>query len=968
MKNRTHIGCICALIALALASCSLEDPKAVGDTCDADYILLPSGEQIMPGNESYDVYFQRHLCPQDIPYCRTLIGDDAHEDMRFCSSLKESCPDGTHQYNDKCEWNSVAHCGSHANNCLNTDDYPGWAEARCNKSENCEVISCLETYKLVDNKCKTEDQCCGWYCSNCQNTGDKPYCANINGTAGCSEGCGNIDMIICNNVCVNPKTSTTFCGSTLCEMHRCQKNEACVNGQCECAASAIRCGEECVDRNSLETCGACDKRCDAMEGWKSGTCENGTCMIDTCQDGYHIYENKCEADDVDNCGSHGASCHVEKATYACENGACTFTCEPGYHEIDGAKACTSDNLDNCGGSACDNQRIPHGIGFTCEVDTCKVIACASGYHIYDNTCEEDNAANCGKHDNRCTTNHGTPKCENGSCSVASCDDGYHIYSNGCEADSVTNCGAHSKKCSVTNGTPSCSKGACAVDSCDDGFHEYAGDCEENSASDCGEHNYSCTASSVAFATSTVCDTDLGECMATECRDGYVVNTTSGTCDNVVCSSGQHVYGDGCEDDSRENCGKHNEACDDDEICSSGRCISCGSGKHVYDNICESDTTTHCGSHGNSCNVQHATNSCPNGSCVFDCDDGYRPSVNECVQNACTEGDKDCSGRTPTVCNNGEWEYGETCDVLEICSEGDCISCGATNHVYDNECEPNDTVNCGSHDTPCTIENGTGTCPTGFCRAASCNSGYHKYLAMCEENDEDNCGSHGAECSTDKMPGSKRVICDLDTGECQATLCLSGYELNLSTHECEPTLVNTCLNNDDCSTNCCVGGSCVSASLCLSVDLCRIDSDCSTNCCVDGQCEPRFNCVGPAVCLSNSDCATNCCKSGQCVASTNCGSSSTCVFNSDCTTNCCKSGQCVSSSQCSSTTECSSDSDCSTSCCVGGVCKSFIFCHPAEFCAEYTCTSTSGTTTSCCECEEQCDKRTGKCKAMACSIN
>ena len=75
------------------------------------------------------------------------------------------------------------------------------------------------------------------------------------------------------------------------------------------------------------------------------------------------------------------------------------------------------------------------------------VNCDPGYHVYDNTCEEDSTTNCGSHGKECNIENATTTiCSDGICKATDCDPGYHVYDNTCEEDSKENCGAHDKVC------------------------------------------------------------------------------------------------------------------------------------------------------------------------------------------------------------------------------------------------------------------------------------------------------------------------------------------------------------------------------------------------------------------------------------------------------------------------------------------------------------------------------------------
>ena len=129
----------------------------------------------------------------------------------------------------------------------------------------------------------------------------------------------------------------------------------------------------------------------------------------------------------------------------------------------------------------------------CSADgICKVMACQSDYHIYNNACEPDSVNNCGGHDIKCNVENADNNCINRECTYT-CKSNYHTYLGGCESDSIEHCGSHDNKCpttSVANGSRSCKSGKCSI-TCKSGYHVYDEVCEANSVDNCGAHGRSC---------------------------------------------------------------------------------------------------------------------------------------------------------------------------------------------------------------------------------------------------------------------------------------------------------------------------------------------------------------------------------------------------------------------------------------------------------------------------------------------
>ena len=339
---------ICTLIAISLTACSLDEAKVLGESCDAAYIELKSGEQIKPGNDDYDVYFERHLCPQEVPYCRTLVDDDAHDEIRFCSTLKETCPEGMHSYNGMCEWDSAAHCGSHFEDCLNAEKHPGWKEAICSKSQTCEVAGCDSDYHVYGNGCEEDSLLnCGTHGTKCDVDNATNYCKNGSCTFECGDGFHAVDGKCVKSECKGTEVKCfnennigkkQVCNDgVLEEAVNCPNNNSCNAEQTDCGVCVngeVKCmndgnlgkkqicndgvlGEavHCPDNNSCNAeqtdCGVCVNGTAFTDVSGQKFCEDGKWVPSKCEFGKHEFDGSCEPDSSHNCGAHGVTCADE---------------------------------------------------------------------------------------------------------------------------------------------------------------------------------------------------------------------------------------------------------------------------------------------------------------------------------------------------------------------------------------------------------------------------------------------------------------------------------------------------------------------------------------------------------------------------------------------------------------------------------------------------------------------------------
>jgi hypothetical protein len=229
----------------------------------------------------------------------------------------------------------------------------------------------------------------------------------------------------------------------------------------------------------------------------------------------------------------------------------------------------------------------------------------------------------------------------------------------------------------------------------------------------------------------------------------------------------------------------------------------------------------------------------NSGCDWECNDGYCPSGNSCVD---TKYDMDNCGSCGYACTIDEVDN----STAVTCMNGQCIAegCETGYHEYNGTCEANSFDHCGSHLNSCAAPCGgfdcnasTGRCEsTGYCSGGchlnqgvcvldectdgayqcygneiyqycsdgeweddetctsptngsplcndstgwdwTCDTGYCKgtgFNCVSKQTDMNNCGTCGSVCNTSKVKYSTRVTCA--SGKCIAQACQSGYRVS-----------------------------------------------------------------------------------------------------------------------------------------------------------------------------------------------
>ncbi len=362
--------------------------------------------------------------------------------------------------------------------------------------------------------------------------------------------------------CINTMTNIDHCGSC---GHSCNENHpenqiayACIDGTCSylCTKEYENCAKEeggiqCVSKENMKTdslnCGECGKVC--TEGTR---CVDGQCIESSCESNQCAINGKCENTDTA-CGPNCLNCSASgnAAQGTCNNGTCIVSkCQQGYHlKFDATGVVCSQNTNTeCGkqdSTTVTDCTTGNYTGKCMNDGTCEEINCPSGCPLNGQCLNDDE--HCGQSCQNCVGLGGaaSAKCENNQCVIKVCPNNSHISEDGksCVANSAASCAPTDSKfpqnCNTidSNGNWTCSNGYCLLTGCKSGFHQYGNNCEANNNQNCGSHgnacpnNYSCQGTS---CTLTSCDDSVEN---ESCGFEKVCKTTGATGgSNIQCVS------------------------------------------------------------------------------------------------------------------------------------------------------------------------------------------------------------------------------------------------------------------------------------------------------------------------------------------------------------------------------------------------------------------------------------------------
>ena len=335
---------------------------------------------------------------------------------------RTNCPEGQHLYLGTCESDSIQNCGGHDKDCTSI---AGWGGGDC-IAGNCSAKACTTGYELNGDKCEALTECPSdqhIYAGSCepdsiQNCGAHANdCTLIAGWGGGDCVAGNCSAKACT---IGYKLNGDKCEA----LTECPSGQHLYSGTCEA--------------DSVAHCGVHGNDCSATLGWKSGNCVNMTCVPNSCKSGYCLNGGGCVEGEANNnaCGISGSACKKCTGNDICKNGNCipnTLNCSGNQHVFE--NSCEPDDTDNCGSHGNKCSGIAYANGYVCESKTCKPKACLGDYHVYQTICEPNSLTNCGSHDVSCSTLSvkfsSAVTCTNtkGVCRATGCKDGYTLNAN-----------------------------------------------------------------------------------------------------------------------------------------------------------------------------------------------------------------------------------------------------------------------------------------------------------------------------------------------------------------------------------------------------------------------------------------------------------------------------------------------------------------------------------------------------------
>ena len=387
--------------------------------------------------EKFKQAFENNMCPVGF-LCETDIKNG--KDIHYCTQSNKKCYPGTH-YDDMtatCVNNDEKNCGG--NDCTKT---PGWSMGYCDGND-CYPTECTGHYHLVNQNvaypmCEEDTiEHCGPNRLDCTAKPDKGE-----------------KYSVCN-------LETLKCEVTKCESgyHFDSTNEHC-------------------EANTVHACGSYNFDCTRyIVGWANGSCVKNdknefVCVVEDCAVGYHTYDNQCEPDTNEHCGSHDNSCVDTVKPYCTKKSDssdydCAAACSEGLKPCANGCFDVRNDPDNCGdcGVKCSDSAFPKAVENTCKSYVCVPSLCENGYHVDGDACVEDDEENCGTKGNACPNYlNADRKCVKGSCEMT-CQEGFsdcdNDTSNGCEIElirmgleSCDACAASYKASVWQSGVPLC---------------------------------------------------------------------------------------------------------------------------------------------------------------------------------------------------------------------------------------------------------------------------------------------------------------------------------------------------------------------------------------------------------------------------------------------------------------------------------------------------------------------------------
>lgn len=445
----------------------------------------------------------------------------------------------------------------------------------------------------------------------------------------------------------------------LCSTNQCSVEKGCLEAQTQCkegenlsitieetgTLNLVCTNQQWISHYSLNIHNndTCEQECNLPNALES-ICDNGVCKAKSCEDGYHLYQDLCEKDDIDHCGNHDVQCTLENLpnnenvldVKCSKNKECMIkTCALGYH-INKDK-CEANDMKNCGGHElkCDRYDINATDAECTREGQCLPKSCVECAHFYQGLCELDDDDHCGAHDLACNSkpySGGTDYyCGNIYCYTSSCDNSHtHISSHYCLEKECTE---NAEKCLDYHGTSTVYK--CInnewIRQQDNCPNDYSCRRDLSQCGECKNGSLRCSGTE-----SQVCEQGIWKTRY-DCnpQNGSGTCTGEGICENIQCHEGYCVDNYRCVNNLDSNiyhCGGCGNNCfgivehSKEVQCVESECraLSCKHGYHEYEGLCEEDTLENCGGHGIVCNQYKHNVCCPawttNASCLGSDDD------------------------------------------------------------------------------------------------------------------------------------------------------------------------------------------------------------------------------------------------------------------------------------------------------------------------------------------------------------
>ena len=401
-------------------------------------------------------------------------------DHNVTNATSDACYDGECQYTCNTGFVNVGG-GATADTikCIDPrNDYNHCGKLDANTYEDCSKnpgTKCVDGVCTLN--CPTGQQDCGTHCLNFTELNiDK--CNN--GTLVCLKDFENVDGKVENGCEVNLKTDSNNCGI---KGKKCE-NGYCNNGTCQttnCPQNELPCGENGACENvvnNVNHCGYCGNTCSGT----TSVCSNRKCV--ECVDDGQCSGDKKRCNNLSGICQEcliSDHCEIQNSLYvSCEVGSCNLiACKSGFHKSEDGKSCVEDSPKACGSTISDCTEIANSNEVACNAGNCEVKTCSGDNHVSADkkSCVQNSKEACGSATNDCTTiaNSNEVACNEGNCEVKSCTGDNHVSADKktCEADTIKACGPKIDDCTkvITGNVDGviCQGGECKVSTCKEGY-------------------------------------------------------------------------------------------------------------------------------------------------------------------------------------------------------------------------------------------------------------------------------------------------------------------------------------------------------------------------------------------------------------------------------------------------------------------------------------------------------------------